>query len=455
MTVVPLRLGPLNAEGHDVFRSGIRWLCHDGQFCGSGEVLGYCNIQLRPRGNRVGPEPFREEARDFQVALVTRRRGRFKWDADRSHGGWLDRQVMFGELWLPDTLIGSLECEASERLPAGDPNGLSLLFVAGRRVSELAEIRIGLLSGWHDRSRAWWGDNEGPMGTVLSLGLCDLIGVIRGDGRPFAEFLGSVRGPAHAVYLAHEAVLPCALIVKEQAHRTPADAKAIADDLSRSLHSDRAGLTPADWLFAGCLLGSLEQSPLTDGFDILRRSGLDRAGPPDAIVMSLNAEPATYLRHRRKGYALHIAEHRVMDAGPAIRNWLLSDFEIVRRSIDDIRADYETLFRIRPETAFLIMNVVSTTGHEDIVNYSPFDHPMGDTLSYIRAKELNLMLHDLARDNNVSIVDVDAIAADMGIALHIPDGLHPSGPMEAELRGAILHALRERRIPGFTHSVVT
>ena len=454
MTVLPLRLGTLSAEGYDVVRSGIRWLCQDGQSCRRGEILGYCNIRLRPRGSSEGPEPFKDEARDFQVALVARNGGRFRPQADSSHGGWLDLMAYFHDSWSPDAIVGSLECRPGDLSEDGDTEGgLELLFVAGRRVSELADLRTGLLSGWHDRSRAWWGEHDGPMGTLLSLGLCDLVGVIRGDRMPFAEFLGPVRGPAHAVYFANEASMPCALVVQEQARRTPADTKAIANDLSRSLQSD-SDLTSADFIFAGYLLGSLKQSPVTEGFDILRRSGLGRTGPPDAILMSLNAEPSTYLRHRRLGYALHIAEHRIVDAGPAIRNWLISDFEVVRRSMDDIRRDYEALFRLRPDAAFLIMNAVSTTGNEDIFNYTAFDSPMGDTLSYIRAKELNLMLHDLTHDNNVSIIDVDAIAADIGIAGHVPDGVHPSGPMQAEVRATILHALRECRIPGFTNSTV-
>ena len=29
---LPLRLGPLRADGHDMFRSGIRWLIQPGQY---------------------------------------------------------------------------------------------------------------------------------------------------------------------------------------------------------------------------------------------------------------------------------------------------------------------------------------------------------------------------------------------------------------------------------------
>ena len=57
--------------------------------------------------------------------------------------------------------------------------------------------------------------------------------------------------------------------------------------------------------------------------------------------------------------------------------------------------------------------------------------PLANMLGSVRARELNLMLHDLARERNVAIVDVDAIAADLGSQRHAPDGVHGSGPLQA------------------------
>ena len=61
---------------------------------------------------------------------------------------------------------------------------------------------------------------------------------------------------------------------------------------------------------------------------------------------------------------------------------------------------------------------------------------------------MNLMLHDAARDHGLAIVDNDAIAASMG-AMHLPDGVHGSGAMHAELRAEILRILRVRGLAGF------
>jgi hypothetical protein len=92
---------------------------------------------------------------------------------------------------------------------------------------------------------------------------------------------------------------------------------------------------------------------------------------------------------------------------------------------------------------------MSTSGSETIYNYAPFDRPMGNTLLSIRRRELNLMLHDLARERDVAIVDLDAIAAEFGGNAHLPDGVHSSGALQAEVRGEILRILRARGVPGF------
>jgi len=131
-------------------------------------------------------------------------------------------------------------------------------------------------------------------------------------------------------------------------------------------------------------------------------------------------------------------------AGPSVRAWLAAAFEPVKRTTDDIRQDYLKLIdTVAADTRarFLILNRMSTSGREDISAYSPFDDPMGDTLENIASKELNLMLHDIADERDLSIIDVDAIAADIGGCDHLPDGVHQSGVMQAHVRAEILRAL--------------
>jgi hypothetical protein len=132
--------------------------------------------------------------------------------------------------------------------------------------------------------------------------------------------------------------------------------------------------------------------------------------------------------------------HRQASAGPAIKSWLASAFEPVKRSIDDIRRDYRRLVEaISAKTGakVLILNRMSSSGFEDILSYSPFDAPLYETLENVAAKEMNLMLHDLAEECDVSIVDVDSVAGYLGGAEHLPDGIHHSAAMQSVLRAAI------------------
>jgi hypothetical protein len=74
---------------------------------------------------------------------------------------------------------------------------------------------------------------------------------------------------------------------------------------------------------------------------------------------------------------------------------------------------------------------------------------MASTLSSIFAQDLNLVLHDLAREPEVDIVDVDAITAEMGGQINMPDNVHTSGALQAETRAEVLHILNARGVPGF------
>jgi hypothetical protein len=123
---------------------------------------------------------------------------------------------------------------------------------------------------------------------------------------------------------------------------------------------------------------------------------------------------------------------------------MASAFEPVKRTIDTIQEDYRQLIDGAGQDGhvqFLILNRMSTSGREDISTYAPFDAPMGDTLANVASKELNLMLHDLSRERDVAIIDVDAIAAEFGGGYHIPDGVHQSGAMQAEVRAEIVRAM--------------
>jgi hypothetical protein len=199
------------------------------------------------------------------------------------------------------------------------------------------------------------------------------------------------------------------------------------------------------------MLQVLQRSPIQDSYTVFGATGSSRIRSADAILLSLSSEPQSILRHKKLGYHIQVMRHHQAAAGPAIRSWLGSSFETVKRSIDDIRRDYEALIDAVARTTggkIMIINRMSTTGHEDISSYAPFDAPMSDTLSSVASKELNLMLHDIAETRDLAIIDVDAIAADIGGSEHLPDGIHQSGAMQAILRGEILNVVENIRPVG-------
>ncbi len=452
MSTLALRLGPLGALGYTVQRSGLRWLRDDGYACRPGEVIAYCNIALVPSGRaRTASDPFVDESRDFQVALAPRVAGILRHAQDSSRGGFLDHLPLF-ERWSPDDVVAYLEDPGGEALTSHEAGELRLLFLAGHRATELAEVRSGLHSGWHDRSRAWWGDGSAAPGTLLSLGICEQAGIIRGERFAYLELFATVPGPAHIVYMADDALVPCARVVLEQMQRGTAERRAIAEDLARTFPSGNAAPTPGDWMFAGALLAALGRAPIVERYDLLTRAGLRRSVTADLVVLSLNAESRMILRHRRLGYAVNCHRFRLMEAGPATRAWLQANFEPVERGADEILRDYRALVgaaRARSPAKFAILNCMSTSGYEDAYHYAAFDRPMGNTLASFRSKELNLMLYDLARDSDVAIIDVDRMAAMRGAAAHLPDGVHASGVLQQDIRAEIVRVACGFGLRGF------
>jgi hypothetical protein len=441
---IPLRIGQLRADGYTIFRSGIRWLIQPGQYCRANQIFAYCNISLDATGIRMngGLPPFAGEM-ELQVAFAPRAAGRILDGAGAERGG--DLSLLGVNVWDADAVIARLQIEAETD---ADVERSRLLMLAGRRMTELADVHSGLLAGWHGRTRGWWGDDGGMPVSLLSLGVCDATGVVIGEHCAFAEMFEAATAPTQMVFVPDQPLAPAAPVLLDQLKRTPAQFQAIATDLHRFLSDSKVTPTAEDWMISGALLSVLQRSPIQDDYGLLTPSGTVRAGPAEAVLLSLSSEPQSILRHKSLGYHVHMMRHHRAAAGPVVEAWLGSAFETVKRSVDDIRSDYLRLFdamHAATGARALVVNRMSTSGHEDISSYSPFDAPMGDTLLSIAAKEHNLMLHDLAEQHDLSIIDVDAIAADMGGAEHLPDGIHQSGPIQAALRVEILHALEELR----------
>ena len=442
MTSIDLHLGPLRAEGCNIVRSGLRWLCRSGQYCRPNQVVAYCNISLDPVRARLGGPPLFADELELQVAFAPRIGGHISINSSAARGGYLDVRGI--DPWDPDTVIASIKPDPSSNDQV-DASQLRLLMLAGRRMTALADAPSGLLPGWHSRTRGWWCDpGEQPV-TLLSLGICDATGLVVGEQCAFFEMFEAMPMAAQMVFVPDHPLAPAAPVLLDQLQRTPAQFDAIAADLKGFL-SEAAVTSPDDWMFAGTLLSTMRRNPIRDSYNVFSPAGPARLGPADAVLLSLNAEPQTILQHRELGYRVHIMRHHQAAAGPAIREWLAEAFVPVRRSIDDIKRDYEALIDTMARATGarpIILNRMSTSGYEDISSYMPFDAPMSDVLSNVASKELNLMLNDIADQRDLYVVDVDAIAADLGGGEHLPDGVHQSGPMQMVLRQEILKILAD------------
>ncbi len=439
-----VRFGPLGGGSVVVNRSGLRWLCPEGHLCRPGEVIAYCNITVETApGPRIGAPPFAEE-RTLQVALAPRAGGRVR-PASPPIGGLLDAQGF--RAWDPTEVAAYVDPSPTDEPPTDGPttpgdHDARLLMLAGRHRSWTIDVDTGLLPGWHLRARAWWGESGEAARTLVSAGLCDARGAVRGDRSGFVHLFEAAPFGAQIVHVSEHPTSPCATTLLEAFRRTPSQLNAVLADLTRGLGDGRAGAE--DWMFLGALAAQLAHSPLRESQDVLTPHGLERRNSVDAILLSVIAEPPTLLRHRALGYHLNINNNNRRIAGPAVRAWLTAAFEPVTRSLESIRDDYVRLIETvgaATGARFLILNRMSTSGREDVSSYAAFDAPMGQTLTSIAGKEMNLLLEDLAESHGVLVVDIDAIAAELGGARHLPDGVHQSGPMQARVREEMLSAL--------------
>lgn len=459
---MPLVLGQLGDDNWQVRRSGLQWLCPDGHLCRPGEAIASCYVGVTPRsGVQAGPFPFVNEYRDLKVVLATPYGGVLRQAPGLSRGGFLDLQPFHLD-WRVGAPVGSLEGTFS---PTGTQSAtglpLRMLLLTGRRWLEPAIARGPLLTGWHDRGRAWWWneyERGERFGHVLAIGICELLSIMRGDQLAFLELFDLLPGPIHVSHVPDDILVPAAAVLNGQLRRTASERAALAADLVASfnthLAAEGASALPAvaDWLVVGHLLQALLRCSFLEDAPVLTHRGVHTVGPPGAVILSLHSDgDLRYLRHRKLGYAIKFHGWRLDDFGPVLRRWLQTEFELVRQSLEALQREYlELIDRIQAQTGahVLVLNVVSSVPTDQTFCYAGFDRPLGATLASIRDKELNLLLHVIARARDISIVDVAALAADLGLQPHFATLVHADRVFEAAVREQIVHILRERGVAG-------
>ena len=216
MAARPLRLGYLAPDDLGIRRSGVRWLKESGEPCRAHEIVGFCNIG-RFEGGADSSRATRVLAagENAQVGVAAPFAGRLTREPTPT--GTLDMLDSM-QVWSPDDIIGALEPTPAST--SSEPADVELMMFAGRRRTELTEQRLGLLAGWNDRVRAWWGEG-GEFGSILGLGYCQLSGMVRGRLQAFLDLFELLPGPAHVVYGSQAPISPSIAFLLEQIRPPP------------------------------------------------------------------------------------------------------------------------------------------------------------------------------------------------------------------------------------------
>ena len=118
---------------------------------------------------------------------------------------------------------------------------------------------------------------------------------------------------------------------------------------------------------------------------------MQRISHPNAVMLSLSAEPQKLFRHRKLGYSLCLRDFRLRELGNNLHDWLRENFETVPHDPDDVKYDYLKLIDVARKNSplqFLVLNLLSSSGYEDVSNYMQFDRPMSRTVWSIYAREI-------------------------------------------------------------------
>jgi hypothetical protein len=438
---IPLVSDLLDGGQTRLARSGIQWLVPDGSPCAAGELIAYARVGFTNGGG--GGEWPPDELRDFQVAFAPRVSGRVTWRREVGATGWDGRFLC--KPFDPNEPIGDIVPST----PSEDGR-LRLLWLAGRRAVEFGEGH-GLMAGWHDRLRGWWCDTKARPRSILAMGICSLSSVVGGARGVFADLFAECPGPAHVVQVNGDLLIPSAAVLLANLDRTAAEAGEIGADFARwmesaapdGLHLRGRWSLAQDTFFVTHLLGQLAgPSPLLDEYSLVGSEGMYTLGPATTVVLSLDSESAYHLRHKRLGYPIALHGFRFADISPSLKRWLKGSFEPIERTPEDVERDLVALVdraRSLAGVRLVFVNSVETSSSH-IPRSAPTPLPP-------RAR--NLALAGVARKRSISVIDADAMAVDLGIHRHIPDGMHPSGDFERALRGELLRTLRALGLTGY------
>jgi hypothetical protein len=464
--MIELRMPALSASPLRLRRSGLRWLHRTGDRVQAREPLAVCYVRLADSGMNDRHLPLRDEQNDLQVVLAPSNACTVRYREEFSKGGY--QALVEGGDWRAG------ECIADAESLQG--SGVLLpLVLAGRRGFENGEGRGGLLAGWHEKVRGFWeGAGEGRFGTVLALGTCEQTAIFRGEDNAFLPWFARAPGPAQIAAVGDERCVHSSAVLLQHVRRTPAEARAITDAvyswIGERIGRADPGSFPAfqpesapgtlqgrwpeaqDILFALHLLAeAVGASPILERSEVITGRGIQELNPPDAVALTLGSEQARHFRHRRTGWIVAIHGFRFGPfIGPGVTEWLRRDFEPLTRTVADWQRDLAALadeVKARTGATLLVQNLVASNAPDRVSNYSWLGDAFDECVP-VMGNEANLMLSDLTRRHSISMIDSDALAAELGVS-HCPDRYHASPELVEAQRAEVHRVLRDHKIPGF------
>ena len=417
---LPVTLSPACPNAWQHYRSGFRWLVVDGGRCSPGQALARCTFTFNATGVK---SDWPDRQNNLQLVVVATCHGIVRHASGTSQGGWRDQ-------------FEGRAYQAGEVIGAGIVSANICLMINSQRMTSLVDDRESLWSGWHYRQRIWPLGAAPPKRTLLALGICELAHALRGSDHAYSEMLLRFVEPVQLVTRDDVPFVTSARIALEQLTRTEEQSALIWNDLQTGLLGTGNALTPDDWMVAGCFGRMLIDRAIVEGYPVLSVQGITQSAPADCVVLSMMAESPIQLRHKQLGYHIHMHKWLFARLPHAMRQWIQHNFEQVKVSLDEVEHDYTELSkRLQSEGRQLcLLNNIASHRNERIERYVHFQGALEDDLASFRNLSLNVMASHLAKRACLQVVDVDALAAELGIWDQSPDRVHHGPLLERGIR---------------------
>lgn len=347
--------------------------------------------------------------------------------------------------WEPGHMLGTLETARALKDEAALALQVALFSID--RLHPAFEDRRPFPGGPCRLLRAWWGPSgwSEPCRTVLSLGNCEQLGFFAGNAGDLAAWLEALPGPISVVYKPDRITVPSAAALLSALEMDDTARRRAAEEFGAWFRQGVQGAAagdPSGWLGTAAVAQELL------GTTVLRRSFavVDGAGRlaerrPDYVFLSLASEFSAQLRHRKLGYTISVPAFQ-FGKNPDIRQTLLGRFELMRPSVAETQDCLKAVItRIRQETGARVVVFNATSFVDRVWDWSAVDRP--SDVPSVRMMDLNLALWELARQDLCELIDVEALALDLGLGAAYPDGIHPSSALEARVRAKIFERLRQ------------